>query len=216
MVRVFILAVFGAVFALSTVPILTSPLLTAHAAEAPAAKAPAAKAEPKADPTPGPPLIATNPEAGAELVALIDYEDPGTQLLRDKLAAFGKANKDIKLLVKPWASSGPLARLSAKAAYAAQRQGKFTAFHEAILADPGTHTYLSLRDMSYVVGLDWGKLSADLDDPKVGEAVDANNKLAESLKVVAGPAFVAGTQVFNDPWNKLDFTAIAAAARAKK
>ena len=203
MVRVFILAFFGAVFAVSAVPILTSQ----------AAEAPAAKAAPKGDPTPGPPLVAANPDAGASLVALIDYEDPSAQLLRDKLAAL-QSNKDIKLVVKPWASYGPLSRLSAKAAYAAERQGKFAAFHAAIMNDPGSHTYLSLRDLSFAHGLDWDRLAKDLDDPKVGEAVDANVKLAESLKVTSGPAFVAGTQVFNDPWNKLDFAAIARAAKS--
>lgn len=211
MVRVFVVAVFGAVFALSAVPILPS-----HAAEAPAAKAPAAKAEPKADPTPGPPLVAANGDSTRTVVALIDYEDAGAQMLREKFAAFAKSNRDIKLEIKPWASSGPLSRLSAKAAYAAQRQGKFTAFHEAVLADPGSHTYLSIRDLSFAIGLDWEKLAADLDDPKTGEAVDANNKLAESLKVTAGPAFVVGTRVFNDPWNKLDFAAIAAAAKGAR
>lgn len=211
MVRASVLAVFGTLFVFALAPALTS-----QAAEAPAAKAPAAKAEPKADPTPGPPLIAANADGAFSLVALIDYEAPGTQLLVQKIAAFTKANRDIKLMVKPWASNGPLARLSAKAAYAAQRQGKFAAFHQAMLADPGSHTYFSLRDLCNAVGLDWQKLAADLDDPKVAEAVDANTKQAESLKVAAGPAFVAGTQVFNDPWNKLDFTAIAAAARRAK
>lgn len=204
MVRVFILAAFGAVFAMSAVPVFTSQ----------AAEAPAAKAAPKADPSPGPPLVAANPDGGASLVALIDYEDPSAQLLRDKLAAFSKSNKDIKLVVKPWASYGPLSRLSAKAAYAAERQGKFAAFHAAIMNDPGSHTYLSLRDLSFAHGLDWDRLAKDLDDPKVGEAVDANVKLAASLKVTCGPAFVAGTQVFNDPWNKLDFAAMARAAKS--
>lgn len=206
MVRVFIVAAFSALFALSTVPFLAS-----QAAEAPAGKSAA-----KADPTPGPPLVAANPEGGLSLVALIDYEDPGAQLLREKLAAFAKANKDIKLLVKPWAASGPLARLSAKAAYAAERQGKFQVFHEAMLADTGSHTYLSIRDMSYAIGLDWEKLAADIDDPKTGEAVDANAKEAEGLKLTPGPAFIAGTRVFNDPWNKLDFTAMATAVRGAK
>lgn len=210
MVRVLIVAAFSALFALSTVPFLASQAAEAGKAAAKGEE----KAAPKAEPTPGPPLVAANPEAGASLVALIDYEDPGTQLLREKLAAFAKANKDIKLLVKPWGASGPLARLSAKAAYAAERQGKFRVFHEALLADSGSHTYLSIRDMSYAIGLDWGKLAADIDDPKTGEAADANAKEAERLKITSGPAFIAGTRVFNDPWNKLDFTAMAAAARS--
>ncbi|MBX7197777.1 MAG: DsbA family protein [Rhodospirillaceae bacterium] len=212
MVRVLILAVFGVLFAVSTLPVLTS-----RAAEAPAGKGAGKAAAVKADPTPGPPLVAANPEAGAVLVALIDYEDTGTQLLRDKLAAFAKANKDIKLQIKPWAASGgPLAHLSARAAYAAERQGKFAAFHAAMLSETGSHTYLSIRDLSNLIGLNWEKLAADIDDPKTGEAVEANAKLAESLKLATGPAFVAGTKVFNDPWNKVDFAAMAAAARAAK
>jgi protein-disulfide isomerase len=205
MVRAFILTVFGLVFAL---PTLFAP---SHAAEPAASKSAA-----KAAPTPGPPLIAANPEATATVVALIDYDDPGAQMLRQKLGAFGKDNKDIKLEVKPWAADDPLARLSAKAAYAAQRQNKFPAFNDAILRDPGSHTYLSLRDLANIIGLDWAQFTKDLDDPKLGEAVDANAQLAAKLKATADPAFVAGGQVFTGPWDKVDFKAIALAARNAK
>lgn len=195
MIRAFVLAAIGTLSILS---------FSASAADAPAA------------PQAGPDLVAANPGGATTLIALLDYEDLSTQMLRQKLGDFIKSNRDIRVVVKPWASNGALARLSAKVAYAAERQGKFAAFHDAMLADSGAHTYFSFRDMTPVLGLDWERMQKDLDDPKVGEAVDANGKYAESQGVKSGPAFVAGARVFNTPWNQVDFAQIATEARAAK
>jgi len=158
-------------------------------------------------------LVAANPEGTATIVAFVDYQSVGAQALHAKLADVLKVNKDLRLVVKPWSMLGPLSTVSAKAVIAAAKQGKFAAFHAALLSDPGSHTWYAIRDLAAVVGLDWGRMQADMDAAETAQAVDANTKLAETLKITDSPVFIAGGRILPEPWNKLDLGHLAAAAR---
>src|SRR2546423_11664152 len=109
---------------------------------------------------------------------------------------------------------GPLSTVSAKAAIAAAKQGKFAAFHAALLSDSGSHTWYAIRDLAAVVGLDWDRMRADMDAPELAAAVEANSKLAETLKITDSPVFIAGGRIIAEPWNKLDLGRLGAAARS--
>ncbi len=161
-------------------------------------------------------LVAANPGGEVTVLALLDYEDVGTQLIGEKLKEFTRRNPDIQLVVRPLAQRGPLSTMTAKAAYAAARQGKFAELHDALLHDPGSHTWLSIRNMAPLVGLNWDRFQTDFESPQVAAAVEANVKFASGLKLQDGPVFIAGERVWSEPWNKVDFARLAQEARAAK
>lgn len=158
-------------------------------------------------------LVAANPNGASTLIAVINYENIAGKPVYDRLAAFARANPNIKLVVKPVAGAGPLSEFLAKAAYAAARQGKFPAFHDAAISAPQANTYYSLRDSAPVIGLDWARFQKDFQDPAIADEVRANTAFAAENKIASPPAFVAGGQVFSGPWDRLDLAKIAAAAK---
>jgi protein-disulfide isomerase len=158
-------------------------------------------------------LVAANPNGASTLVAVVNYENIAGKPVLDRLAAFGRANPNVKLVVKPVAGPGPLSEFLAKAAYAAARQGKFAAFHEAAILAPQAHTYYSLRDSAPLIGLDWARFQKDFQDPAIAEEVRANAAFAQEHQIASPPAFVAGGQVFAGPWDKLDLAKIAVAVK---
>lgn len=172
-----------------------------------------ATAQPQAAAGPVTELVAANPNGASTLIAVIDYENIAGKPVRERLIALGRANPTIKVVVKPIGGSGPLSEFLAKAAYAAARQGKFAAFHEAAISAPQANTYYSLRDSAPLIGLDWPRFQKDLQDPAIAEEVRANAKFAEERKVASAPAFIAGAQVFTGSWDQLDLAKIAAAAK---
>ena len=196
-------AVIGSILALT----LAFPSLPAFAANSLAAN-PASPAES------GTELVAANPGGTSTLVAVINYENVAGRMLRDRLVAFGRDNPDIKVVIRPVPGGGPLAEFLAKAAYAAAQQGRFAAFHDAALTSPQAHTWYSLRDNAPLLGLDWPRFQQDFQNPKTAEAVQANVKFAEEMKITSPPAVVTAGRVFTGPWEKLNFTEVAAAARA--
>ncbi|MCA0200670.1 MAG: hypothetical protein LCH56_07475 [Proteobacteria bacterium] len=161
-------------------------------------------------------LVAANPMGASTLVAVINYENIAGKPVHDRLVALGRANPNNKIVVKPVAGVGPLSEFLAKAAYAAARQGKFAAFHEAAISAPQANTYYGLRDSAPLIGLDWARFQKDFQDPAIADEVRANAAFAEAHQIASPPAFVAGGQVFSGPWEKLDLAKAAAAAIATK
>ncbi|MGE4062004.1 MAG: DsbA family protein [Rhodospirillaceae bacterium] len=157
-------------------------------------------------------LVAANPNGASSVILVVNYERAAGRNMHSRLAAFARANPDIKVIVRPVGGGGPLADFLAKAAYAAGRQGKFAAFHEYALAAPIANTWYSLRDNAAVVGLDWARFQRDYMDPAFAEDVRANAAFAEEQKVTA-PAVVAGGRAFSGPLETMNLTEIAAAAR---
>jgi protein-disulfide isomerase len=170
-------------------------------------------AEPQAAASRSAELVAANPNGASALIAVINYENIAGRAVHDRLVAFSRANPNIRFVVKPIAGTGPLSEFLAKAAYAAARQGKFAAFHEAAISAPQPNTYYSLRDSAPLIGLDWPRFQKDFQNTAIAEEVRANAKFAEEHKIAGAPAFVAGGQVFAAPWDKLDLSKIAAAAK---
>ncbi|MGE3334303.1 MAG: DsbA family protein [Rhodospirillaceae bacterium] len=158
-------------------------------------------------------LIAANPSGASTVVAVINYENVAGKTLHDRLLSFGRANPNVKIVVKPVAGIGPLSEFLAKAAYAAARQGKFRAFHEVAISAPQAHTYYSLRDNAPLIGLDWERFQKDFQNPAIADEVRANATFAAEHKIANPPAFVTGGQVFAGPWEKLNFAKVAAAAK---
>lgn len=159
-------------------------------------------------------LVAANPGGDSTLIAVINYQDLAGGTFRERLAAFAKQNPDIRIVVRPTSGVGPLAEFLAKAAYAAQRQGNFSSFHDAVLAAPQAHTYYSLRDHAPAIGLDWAKFQRDFQEPQIAEQVAANAAFMKENNITVTPAFVARGKVFAGPLEQLDLPAVAAAARA--
>jgi protein-disulfide isomerase len=203
MPRASFVAVIGSILSLAFVS-FSPPALAASAV--PPVPAPSA-------PMPGPELVAANPGGTSSIVAVINYESVAGRAMRERLVAFGLSNPDIKIVVRPISGGGPLSEFLAKAAYAAARQGKFVAFHEAALGAQIAHTWYSLRDNAALLGIDWPRFQKDFMDPQIVEAVRANAKFAEEHKIAGSPAFVAGGQVLAGPWEALDLRQLAVAAK---
>ncbi len=83
---------------------------------------------------------------------------------------------------------------AAAAARAAQRQGKFWEYHEALLEsrafDRGTLVGLAAR-----LGLDRDRFVRDFDDPKLRERVTAEAKEALDAKALGTPGFLINGHV---------------------
>lgn len=161
-------------------------------------------------------MVVANPNGKATVIAVVDYQDYGLHMLRDRLSAFANENPDIKMVVKPWASGGPLSRFAAKAAYAAAKQGKLPEFHAAMISDLGPHTWYSLRNAAPAFGLDWKRFESDFADQALDRRVDADARAIAELRLSTSPSFIAGGRVFRDPWNKIDLAQVAQTARQEK
>jgi protein-disulfide isomerase len=84
---------------------------------------------------------------------------------------------------------------AAMAALASKSQGKYWEFHVAMLGHEGKITREAVDEIAKAQGLDLDKLKADMESPRIKEALARNQALAQSLNITGTPAFVIDKRV---------------------
>jgi protein-disulfide isomerase len=92
----------------------------------------------------------------------------------------------------------PQALPAAKAAVAAQRQGKFWEMHDKIFENHRQLTNDKYREFAQQIGLDVAKFEKDFNSPEVQKQIDEEMAVARAAEVSGTPTFfVNGKRVMN-------------------
>lgn len=143
---------------------------------------------------PGSP-IAGNPAGDVVIVEFFDYKCPYCKRMTPALTELLKADNGVKLVFKEFPILGDPSVLAARAALAAQMQGRYLAFHEALMAYRGTLDFNSISSVAVSVGLDAGKLAEDMKSDAIEKQLRANHELAQALSIRSTPTFIIGDKV---------------------
>lgn len=157
-------------------------------------------------PTAGAPVMGP---AGARvtLVEFSDFQCPYCALAVGKIAGILKAYpRDVKLVFKQYPlDSHPQARISAQAAVAAQRQGKFWQMHDVMFAHRKELSRQAILGWAAGLGLDMKKFEADLDSEAVKKAVERDIDEGDAAGVEGTPTVYIDGQRYN---GDLDLSAV--------
>ncbi len=89
----------------------------------------------------------------------------------------------------------PNSENAARAAIAAGKQGKFWEMHHLIFANQDNLTQQGLDAIAKELGLDVGRLHADMQSPETADRIAKDRKLGEDLKIEGTPSmFINGRQ----------------------
>jgi protein-disulfide isomerase len=108
--------------------------------------------------------------------------------------------KDVKFVYKefPLTSIHRNALNAARAAVAAQKQGKFWEMHDKIFANQRALSPDNLKQYAQEIGLDVPRFEKDMASPEVQKQVDDDTKLAQEAQVRGTPTlFLNGKRVMN-------------------
>jgi protein-disulfide isomerase len=87
---------------------------------------------------------------------------------------------------------------AAKAAVAAQKQGKFWEMHDKLFANQRALSPDKLKQYAQEIGLDAAKFEKEMTSPEVQKQIDAEMKLAQEADVRGTPTlFLNGKRVMN-------------------
>jgi protein-disulfide isomerase len=111
------------------------------------------------------------------------------------LQALLKEDHKLRFVYKEMPVLGPASVSAAHAALAAQRQGKYEAFHNAMMATKGQITDETVYKVAGSVGLDVDRLKQDMSAPEIGQALKTNLALANELNIRGTPGFIVGNHV---------------------
>lgn len=141
---------------------------------------------------PGDPVVG-NPKGEVTVVEFFDYQCSHCMNMASVVDAIKKNNPDLRIVFKDFPIRGAMSEFAARAALAANNQGKYYAFSHALLTSPDQPlTKNTVFAIAKKVGLDTKKLKKDMNSSNVTSVLSATNQLAQDLKLRGTPAFVFG------------------------
>ncbi len=139
--------------------------------------------------------VGGNPQGDVTIVEFFDYRCPYCKQVLPSLQALLKEDHKLRFLYKEMPVLGPASVTAAHAALAAQQQGKYEAFHNAMMATKGQITDETVYKVAGSVGLDVDRLKQDMNAPDIGQALKTNLALADALNIRGTPGFIVGNHI---------------------
>lgn len=136
--------------------------------------------------------VAGNPDGTITIVEFFDYQCPHCVDMNPTLTNAIKNNKNLRVIFKEFPIRGPLSEFASRAALAANMQGKYVPFHDALMATKQPYTQESILAAAKSVGLSVDQLQKDMQSKAVTDQLQNNIKLAQDLKLLGTPAFFVG------------------------
>lgn len=139
--------------------------------------------------------VAGNPNGTVTIVEFFDYRCGYCKAAKPTVDEVVRGDGKIRVVLKEFPILGPTSRVASLAAVAANKQGKYLAFHNAMMAYPNNLSEEVVFVLARQVGLDVAKLREDMKAPDVAEIIARTNKLAQELNINGTPAFIIGDTI---------------------
>ena len=154
-----------------------------------------------------------NPAGDVTLVEFFDYRCPYCKRVTGALAQLLDEDPQLRLVMKEFPILSQESVQAARAALAAERQGKYHEFHFTLMENGGGFTDEEIMAVAETVGLDTQQLRADMQDPAIEQMLRNNHSLAERIGVTGTPAFIINDRLVPGAIELEQMRALVAEAR---
>jgi protein-disulfide isomerase len=121
-----------------------------------------------------------NPAGDVTIVEFFDYRCRYCRAVAGVVAQLLKDDPQVKLIYKDFPILGEASVVASRAALASRSQGKYPAFHEALMAAKAELTEETVLGIARDVGLDADRLAADMKNPAIPRVRDRSTIGARS------------------------------------
>jgi protein-disulfide isomerase len=163
---------------------------------------------------PGDPVIG-NPDGDVTLVEFFDYQCGYCKRMLEPLVNFARADGNLRIVMKEFPILGPESMVAARASLAAHKQGKYEAFHTALMSLRGRLSEPAIFQTALEVGLDTEKLQKDMEAPDVMDQIRKARELGRALSVRGTPAFIINGTIVPGAMSEEKLAELVALARSK-
>lgn len=143
---------------------------------------------------PNAPVDVTGDNPDVTIVEFFDYQCGYCKKVFPSLKNVMASDDKIRFIYKEFPILGPQSVVAAKAALASVKQGKYSAFHDAMMGSRGQLTDEKIFEAAASVGIDVDRLKKDMEAPEIQKHLDDNYALAQKLGVGGTPALVVGKE----------------------
>lgn len=137
-------------------------------------------------------LVQGNPKGDVTLVEFFDYRCPYCKQVEPSLDALLKDDSKLRIVYKEFPILGEASVFATHVALAAKKQGKYAAFHRAMMATKGDISDETVLNVATSLGLDMSKVKADMGASEIDKLIDKNYALADALNIQGTPSLIIG------------------------
>ncbi len=134
--------------------------------------------------------IAGNPNGKITVVEFFDYNCAFCRKIYPQLQQLIAQDHNIRLIYREYAILSENSIPPAQAAFAAQKQGKYLAMHNAMMTATKPLDEKEILSLAQGVGLNTKELSIDMSSPSVLKQIDANLLLGKIIGLRGTPTFL--------------------------
>ncbi len=145
--------------------------------------------------------VAGNPNGKITVVEFFDYQCPHCVDMAPVIESAIKSNPDVRIVFKDFPIRGPMSEVAARAALAANKQGKYYVFSHALLTANKPLTEDVIFEVAKNNGVNVEQMKKDMASAEINQQLKANMKLAQDLKLFGTPAFFIGKTTGNKDIN---------------
>jgi len=155
-----------------------------------------------------------DPDGDVTIVEFFDYNCPYCRQMTPIMAEAEASDPGLRIVYKEFPILGPGSIFAAKAALAAERQGRYVEFHKALMNADGRVDQALTLSIAEKAGLDIERLKQDMQDPAIQAEIDGNLELAQALRINGTPGFVIGDEILRGATDLSTMTGLIEAARS--
>lgn len=159
--------------------------------------------------------VGGNTVGNVTMVEFFDYNCPYCRQVAPIMAQAAADDPQLRIVYKEFPILGPDSVFAAKAALAAEKQGKYAQFHKALFDARTRVTEAIVLKIAAEAGLDVARMKSDMQQPEIQALIDRNAELAQALKITGTPGFVVGDQIFPGATNLETMKKLIEQARAQ-
>lgn len=142
-------------------------------------------------------VVIGNPQGSVNLVEFYDYRCPYCREVHGDINRLIEENPDLRVVMKQFPvkdspGEAPVSLIAARAAMAAEKQGRFKPFHDALFEAPRPLTEAGVYAIAKDAGLDVNRLKQDMQAADITQHIRDSLFLANQLGINGTPSFVVG------------------------
>jgi protein-disulfide isomerase len=139
------------------------------------------------------------------IVEFFDYRCPYCHAATEWVSDVARTRSDVRIVFKEFPILSEASMEAARASIAAMPQGRYWAFHRALMGFRGDLTTQRIDQLARQSGIDVPRMRRAMDDPEVTRLLEENRALAVDLGNTATPLFIInGEQVSGYDQARLD------------
>lgn len=158
--------------------------------------------------------VGGNPEGDVTIVEFFDYRCGVCRRVYPVIAELVASDGGIRLVYKEWPILGPDSVFASRAALAARAQGRYIAFHDALMKRRGALSRAAVLDTAAGVGLGTDRLQRDMEAPEIADILTRTDAIAEALGIDGTPSFLVGRRLLQGGRDLATMKRLVAEARA--